>query len=93
MFVGRNTNMKRTLLSLLVVGLFAGLGTAAIAEDVKAGSEPKVNSRAMAPLDTNSTAQQPATTAKQTNPAKEDGAAPAKDFAGNSSDQPKDSKY
>ena len=80
--------MKRTLLSLLVVGLFAGVGASAIADDVKTGTEPTQPSRAMAPLDTNSTAQQPATSAKPTNSAKEDGAAPAKDFAGNSSEQP-----
>ena len=84
--------MKRTLLSLLVVGLFAGVGTSAIAEDVKAGSEPKANSRAIAPIETDSSAQQPAKSDKQTNPAKEDGAMPAKDFAGNSSDQPKNPK-
>ena len=85
--------MKRTMLSLLVVGLFAGVGTSAMADDaVKAGTEPKADSRAMAPLETDVTAQRPAVSAKQTNPAKEDGAAPTKDFAGNSSDQPKKTK-
>jgi hypothetical protein len=85
--------MNRTLLSLLVVGFFTGVATSAIAEDVKAGSEANANSRAMAPIETDSTAQKPAASAKQTNPAKEDGAEPTKDFAGTSSDQPKKPKY
>ena len=47
----------------------------------------------MAPLNIDDlTAQRPAASAKQTNPAKEDGAAPAKDFAGDSSGQPKKTK-
>ena len=81
--------MKRTVLSLLVVGLFAGFGTSAIADDVKAGTEPEANSRAIAPLDSDSTAQKPAKSDTQTNPAKEVGGMPAKDTTGNSSDQPK----
>jgi hypothetical protein len=84
--------MKRTLLSLLVVGLFAGFGTSAIADDVKTGSEPKENSRAIAPIESDSTAQKAAKSDTQTKPVKEDGGMPAKDSAGNSSDQPKNPK-
>ena len=110
--------MKRTILFLLVAGLFAGIGTSAMAQDAAAqpaataqsGASPgtnsnsqqpdqsatnpaKADSSAMAPLNIDDlTAQRPAASAKQTNPAKEDGAAPAKDFAGNSSDQPKKTK-
>jgi hypothetical protein len=82
--------MKRTILSLLVVGLFAGVGTSAMAEEVKAGSEPKEPSRAIAPTGTDSSAQQPGKSDKQTDPAKADDATPSKDFSGNSSDQPKE---
>jgi hypothetical protein len=32
--------MKRTLLSLMVVGLFAGVGTSAMAQNVTAGTQP-----------------------------------------------------
>ena len=35
--------MKRTLLSLLVVGLFAGVGTSAVAQNVKAGEQPNAD--------------------------------------------------
>ena len=83
--------MKRTIIPLLVAGLFAGIGTSAIAEDVKAGTEPKADSSAMAPPDTDVTGQRPAMSPKRTDPAKED-AALAKDLAGNSSDQPKKTK-
>jgi hypothetical protein len=82
--------MKRTVLSLLVVGLFAGFGVSAIAAEVKAGSDPKENSRAIAPTGTDSTAK-PAKSDTQTKPAKEDSGMPAKDFVGDS-DQPKDPK-
>ena len=44
--------MKRTLLSLLVVGLFAGVGTSAIAQNVTADTQPNAGA--------DSTAQQPA---------------------------------
>ena len=84
--------MKRTILSLLVVGLFAGIGTSAIADDVgKAGTEPRGDV----------TAQRPAASVKQTDPAKADVAAQmsgtdgsklAKDFVDNSSDQPRKTK-
>ena len=93
--------MKRTMLSLLVVGLFAGIGTLAIAQNVTAGDQPAANAQAMAP-EADSTTQNPAKSAKQTNPAKADdaaqmngtdGAKPAKDFVGNSSDQPTKPKY
>jgi hypothetical protein len=60
MFFRRNTYMKRTLLFLLVLGLFAGVGTSAIAKDVTAGAQPNT--------DAVSTARQPATTAKPTPP-------------------------
>ena len=43
--------MKRTMLSLLVVGLFAGVGTSAIAQNVTAGDQPNADA---------TTAQQPA---------------------------------
>jgi hypothetical protein len=84
--------MKRTVLSLLVVGLFAGFGASAIAAEVKSGSEPKENSRAIAPIESDSAAQKAGKSDTQTKPAKEDGGMPAKDSAGNSSDQPKDPK-
>ncbi len=84
--------MKRTILSLLVVGLFAGFGISAIADDVKAGTEPKANSRAIAPIETDSTAQKAAKSDAQTNPTKEDGGMPAKGSTGNSSDQTKNPK-
>jgi hypothetical protein len=35
--------MKRTFLSLLVVGLFAGVGTSAIAQNVTAGEQPNAD--------------------------------------------------
>ena len=35
--------MKRTLLSLLVVGLFAGVGTSAVAQNVNAGDQPNAD--------------------------------------------------
>jgi hypothetical protein len=35
--------MKRTILSLLVVGLFAGAGTSALAQNVKAGDQPNAD--------------------------------------------------
>ena len=35
--------MKRTILSLLVVGLFAGVGTSAIAQNVTAGDQPNAD--------------------------------------------------
>ena len=35
--------MKRTLLSLLVVGLFAGVGTSAVAQNVTAGDQPNAD--------------------------------------------------
>jgi hypothetical protein len=81
--------MKRTILSLLVVGLFAGFGTSAIADEVKTGSEPKENSRAIAPIETDSTAQKTTKSDTPTKPAKEDGGMPAKDSTGNSPDQSK----
>jgi hypothetical protein len=37
--------MKRTILSLLVVGLFAGIGTSAIAQNVTAGDQPNANAQ------------------------------------------------
>jgi hypothetical protein len=37
--------MKRTILSLLVVGLFAGVGTSAIAQNVTAGDQPNANAQ------------------------------------------------
>jgi hypothetical protein len=83
--------MKRTVLSLLVVGLFAGFGVSAIADEVKAGSEPKENSRAIAPIESDSTAQKAGKSDTQTKPAKQDSGMPAKDFVGDS-DQPKDPK-
>ena len=52
--------MKRTLFSLLVLGLFTGVGTSAIAKDVPAATQPDSGAA--------STAQQPATTAKPTPP-------------------------
>jgi hypothetical protein len=82
-------NMKRTTLSLLVVGLFAGFGTSAIADDVKTGSEPKENSRAIAPIETDSTAQKTTKSDTPTKPAKEEGGMPANDSTGNSSNQAK----
>ena len=35
--------MKRTILSLLVVGLFAGIGTSALSQNVTAGDQPNAN--------------------------------------------------
>ena len=35
--------MKRTLLSLLVVGLFAGVGSSAVAQNVNAGDQPNAD--------------------------------------------------
>ena len=35
--------MKRTMLSLLVVGLFAGVGTSAMAQNVTAGTQPNAD--------------------------------------------------
>jgi thioredoxin-like negative regulator of GroEL len=35
--------MKRTILSLLVVGLLAGVGTSAVAQNVKAGDQPNAD--------------------------------------------------
>ena len=87
--------MKRSILFLLVAGLFAGIGTSAMAQDAaaqpaataKSGASPgtdsnsqqpaqsatnpaKADSSAMAPLDTDAlTAQKPAASAKETNPA------------------------
>ena len=40
MFSRRNTKMTRTMLSLLVLGLFAGVGTSAMAQNVTAGVQP-----------------------------------------------------
>lgn len=84
--------MKRTILSLLVVGLFAGVGTSAIAQNVTAGNQPDANAQERAPPEADSTTQKPAKSATQTNPAKADDAKPAKDSVGNSSDQPKKTK-
>jgi hypothetical protein len=80
--------MKRTLSALLVVGFFAAAGASA-AEDVKAGSEPKPDSSATAPVESDVTAQRPPQSPKRTDSATKDSAEPAKDFAGDSSDQPK----
>ena len=48
--------MKRIILSLLVVGLFASVGTSAIAKDTATGNQPAGNAQ-----------QKPAESAKQTN--------------------------
>ena len=61
--------MKRTILSLLVAGLFAGIGTSAIAQD--AAAQPAAKEQAASPA-TDSNSQQPAKIAKQTNPDKGD---------------------
>ena len=82
--------MKLPLLSLLLVGLFAGLGISAIAEDVKAGTEPKPGSSA-APVESDVTGQRPPRSPKRTEPAKEGSVPPAKDIAGDS-DQTKKTK-
>jgi hypothetical protein len=50
--------MKRTILSLLVVGLFAGAGTSAIAQNVTAGTQPNAGA--------DSATQQPAKHTKPT---------------------------
>ena len=50
--------MKRTILSLLVAGLFAGAGTSAIAQNVTAGNQPNAGA--------DSATQQSATHAKPT---------------------------
>ena len=85
--------MKLTLLSLLLAGLFAGVGISAIAEEVKAGPEPKPDSSTTAPVESDVTAQRPPRSPKRTEPAKkEDSASPAKDSAGDSSDQPTKTK-
>ena len=57
--------MKRTILSLLVAGLFAGIGTSAIAED--AAAQPAANEQAKASSGTEATM-----SPTQTNPAKAD---------------------
>ena len=62
-------NMKRTILSLLVAGLCAGIGTSAIAED--AAAQTAANEQAAAP-GTDSNSQQPAKSAEQINAAKGD---------------------
>jgi len=52
--------MKRTILSLLVVGLFAGVGTSAIAQNVPAEDQPAAkNEQTMAP-ETDAKASKPA---------------------------------
>jgi hypothetical protein len=56
--------VKSTIFSLLVVGLFAGFGTSAIAKGTAAGTQ--------AAADADSTTQMPAKSAKQTNPATPD---------------------
>lgn len=58
--------MKRTILSLLVAGLFAGIGTSAIAQD--AAAQPAANEQA-ASTATDSNSQQPAKSAEQADPA------------------------
>ena len=83
--------MKLPLLSLLLAGLFAGVGISAIAEDVKPVTEPKPGSSA-APVESDATGQRPPLSPKRTEPAKEGSAPPAKDSAGDSSDQPKKTK-
>ena len=74
--------MKRTILTLLVAGLFAGIGTSAMAQD--AAAQPAANEQAASPA-TDSNSQQPAKStgqpaaksAEQPNPAKDDVAAKA----------------
>ena len=53
--------MKRTILSLLVAGLFAGIGTSAIAQD--AAAQPAATEQSGASPGTDSTSQQPAKSA------------------------------
>jgi hypothetical protein len=59
--------MKRTILSLLVAGLFAGIGTSAIAQD--AAAQPAAQEQAKAVTGTDSNSQQPAKSAEQADPA------------------------
>jgi len=53
--------MKRTILSLLVAGLFAGIGTSAIAQD--AAAQPAATEQSGASPATDSNSQQPAKSA------------------------------
>jgi hypothetical protein len=53
--------MKRTILSLLVAGLFAGIGTSAIAQD--AAAQPAATEQSGASPGTDSNSQQPAKSA------------------------------
>lgn len=62
--------MKRTILSLLVAGLFAGIGTSAMAQD--AAAQPAAQEQAKAVTGTDSNSQQPAKSAEQTKPAIEE---------------------
>lgn len=68
--------MKRTILSLLVAGLFAGIGTSAMAQD--AAAQPAAQEQAKAVTGTDSNSQQPAKSAEQAKPAIEEVAAQTK---------------
>lgn len=63
--------MKRTILSLLVAGLFAGIGTSALAQD--AAAQPAPTEQTGASPGTDSDSQQPAKSAAK--PAKADSSA------------------
>ena len=63
--------MKRTILSLLVAGLFAGIGTSAIAQD--AAAQPAAKEQSGASPGTDSDSQQPAKSSAK--PAKADSSA------------------
>jgi len=62
--------MKRTLLALLIVGLFSGVGSTVMAKDATAGAQPAGTADPAA-------TQMPAKSTKQTNPAKSDDPAKA----------------
>ncbi|MFN0316731.1 MAG: hypothetical protein ACKVQA_17045 [Burkholderiales bacterium] len=65
--------MKRTILSLLIAGAFASIGTPAIAQDTTAANQPAGGSAQVGGSpDTDSTTQPPAKSAKQANPANAD---------------------
>ena len=73
MCIERYMKMKRTILSLLVAGLFAGIGTSAMAQEATA--QPAATAQSGASPGTDSNSQQPAQST--TNPAKADSSAMA----------------
>jgi hypothetical protein len=85
----KRKKMKRTILSLLVIGLYAGVGTSAIAQNVTVGDQPNADARTKAAPEVDSVKGKPGMHA-------DEAAAPevklATDRPGMNADEPKSAK-